>query len=118
MILLILMVQRIGIYGAIVAFTILITMIKGVFAYVTCLNASRNLHNKMFRAILRTPIIFFDTNPLGMLTYYLRNTDYNLLIILLNLGCILNRFSADIGQMDSCLPKLFFHFFNVSSYRL
>lgn len=45
--------------------TIIITIIKAVFSYVTCLNASRNLHNKMFKAILRAPILFFDTNPVG-----------------------------------------------------
>ena len=57
--------ERIGIYGAILAGTILITLLKGLFGYITCLNASRNLHNKMFSAILRAPILFFDTNPVG-----------------------------------------------------
>ena len=38
-----------------------------MLSYVICLNASRNLHNKMFKAILRAPILFFDTNPVGEL---------------------------------------------------
>lgn len=45
--------------------TIIITISKAIFSYVTCLNASQNLHNKMFKAILRAPILFFDTNPVG-----------------------------------------------------
>ena len=59
--------QRIGIYGGIVMSTFIIAISKAVFSYVTCLNASRNLHNKMFKAILRAPILFFDTNPVGRL---------------------------------------------------
>ena len=45
--------------------TIVVTISKAVFSYVICLNASRNLHNKMFKAILQAPILFFDTNPVG-----------------------------------------------------
>ncbi|XP_065914062.1 ATP-binding cassette sub-family C member 4-like isoform X2 [Dysidea avara] len=84
--------ERIGIYGAILAGTILITLLKGLFGYITCLNASRNLHNKMFSAILRAPILFFDTNPVGR---------------------VLNRFSADTGLMDILLPVLFVHIFSL-----
>ena len=28
-------------------------------------SASKNLHNKMFEAIVRCPVAFFDTNPVG-----------------------------------------------------
>ena len=59
--------QRIGIFGGIVVLAIIITIIKAILSYVICLNASRNLHNKMFKAILRAPILFFDTNPVGEL---------------------------------------------------
>ena len=47
--------QRIGIYGGITAFAV---MVKAAFSFVTSLNSSRNLHNKMFKAILRAPILF------------------------------------------------------------
>jgi len=57
--------QRIGIYGGIAAFAVMVTVIKAAFSFVTSLNSSRNLHNKMFKAILRAPILFFDTNPVG-----------------------------------------------------
>ena len=48
------------------------------------MNASRSLHNRMFAAILRAPMRFFDTNPSGR---------------------ILNRFSKDMGAIDELLPK-------------
>ncbi|XP_065897571.1 ATP-binding cassette sub-family C member 4-like [Dysidea avara] len=84
--------QWIGIFGAILGGAIFIALFKSIFAYVICLNASRNLHNKMFKSVLRTAILFFDTNPVGR---------------------VLNRFSADTGLMDSLLPNLFIHFFSL-----
>ncbi|XP_065887047.1 ATP-binding cassette sub-family C member 4-like isoform X2 [Dysidea avara] len=83
--------QWIGIFGAIVGGSILITVVKSVFGFVSCLRASRNLHNEMFRSVLRAPILFFDTNPVGR---------------------VLNRFSADTGNMDNVLPNQFVFFFS------
>ncbi|XP_037030669.1 multidrug resistance-associated protein 4-like [Bradysia coprophila] len=48
-----------------------------------CLMASRNLHDKLFRGITRATMYFFNTNPSGR---------------------ILNRFSKDIGSIDTTLP--------------
>lgn len=48
-----------------------------------CLKASRNLHDKLFRGITRATMYFFNTNPSGR---------------------ILNRFSKDIGSIDTTLP--------------
>ena len=41
---------------------------RAILTYLICLSASRNLHNKMFKTILRVPILFFDTNPIGKLS--------------------------------------------------
>ncbi|CAH1244777.1 ABCC3 [Branchiostoma lanceolatum] len=54
----------------------------GVKAYLF-VKSSTNLHNGMFNAIIRAPIRFFDTNPVGR---------------------VLNRFSKDIGQLDEMFP--------------
>uniref|UniRef100_A0A3Q2GHS4 Multidrug resistance-associated protein 4 n=1 Tax=Cyprinodon variegatus TaxID=28743 RepID=A0A3Q2GHS4_CYPVA len=54
--------------------------------------SAQTLHKNMFRAILRTSIRFFDTNPTGR---------------------ILNRFSKDIGYLDSLLPWTFVDFTQV-----
>uniref|UniRef100_A0A674EZA3 Multidrug resistance-associated protein 4 n=1 Tax=Salmo trutta TaxID=8032 RepID=A0A674EZA3_SALTR len=51
--------------------------------------AAQSLHNRMFISILRTPVRFFDINPIGR---------------------ILNRFSKDISQLDSMLPNTFVDF--------
>uniref|UniRef100_A0A4W5MT22 Multidrug resistance-associated protein 4 n=1 Tax=Hucho hucho TaxID=62062 RepID=A0A4W5MT22_9TELE len=51
--------------------------------------AAQSLHNRMFNSILRTPVRFFDVNPIGR---------------------ILNRFSKDISQLDSMLPNTFVDF--------
>jgi len=58
--------QRIAIYGGIVLASIVVVTSKTVLNYLICITASRNLHNKMFRSILRSPVLFFDTNPVGM----------------------------------------------------
>ena len=57
--------QRIGIYGGIVTFSVLVITMRVVLCYLVILAASRSLHNKMLTAILRAPVLFFDTNPVG-----------------------------------------------------
>ncbi|XP_065919562.1 ATP-binding cassette sub-family C member 4-like isoform X2 [Dysidea avara] len=83
--------QRIGIYSGITLSSISLVLTRTVLTFLICIAASRNLHNKMFRAILRAPVLFFDTNPVGR---------------------ILNRFSKDVGFMDDLLP---FHFLELMS---
>ena len=58
--------QRIGIYGVIVGGAVTIVTFRAVLTFLICLAAARTLHNKMFRSILRAPILFFDTNPVGV----------------------------------------------------
>ena len=59
--------QRIGIYGGILSTLISLVFTRTIFSFLICLAAARHLHNKMFKAILRAPVLFFDTNPVGML---------------------------------------------------
>ena len=61
--------DRIGIYSGIVGAAVIIVMFRGVLTFLICLAAARNLHNRMFRTILRVPMLFFDTNPVGVLSY-------------------------------------------------
>ena len=58
--------QRIGIYGGIVGGAVTMVSLRAVLTFLICLAAARTLHNKMFRSILRAPILFFDTNPVGV----------------------------------------------------
>ena len=62
--------QRIGIYGGIVGGAAAIVMFRAILTYLICLAAARILHNKMFRSILRVPMLFFDINPVGMKSEY------------------------------------------------
>ena len=57
--------QRIGIYAAVLFSCIVLVFSRTLISFVISLAASRHLHNKMFKAILRSPVLFFDTNPVG-----------------------------------------------------
>ncbi|XP_075236312.1 ATP-binding cassette sub-family C member 4-like [Lycorma delicatula] len=74
------------------------TLIAGVFIFgltrtkifcAICTSSSKELHNKMFNSVIRTPISFFNNNPSGR---------------------ILNRFSKDLNMVDEWLPKYFMDF--------
>jgi ABC-type multidrug transport system fused ATPase/permease subunit len=70
-----------------------------VFALaIAAIFASRKLHAKMLKNILRSPMSFFDTTPLGR---------------------VLNRFSKDVYVIDEAIPQsaraFLFTFFNVLS---
>uniref|UniRef100_A0A3P8UDT2 Multidrug resistance-associated protein 4 n=1 Tax=Amphiprion percula TaxID=161767 RepID=A0A3P8UDT2_AMPPE len=87
---------------ALMVFSVLLsglTATSVVFGFLRCLiffnvlvSSAQTLHNSMFNAILRTSIRFFDINPIGR---------------------ILNRFSKDIGYLDSLLPWTFVDFIQV-----
>ncbi|XP_065919849.1 ATP-binding cassette sub-family C member 4-like isoform X2 [Dysidea avara] len=85
--------QRIAIYGGIVGMTGVLISLRAVLCYLICFAAARNLHSKMFRSILRAPVLFYDTNPVGR---------------------VLNRFSKDIGFMDALLPFLLLELFTMA----
>ncbi|XP_064381893.1 ATP-binding cassette sub-family C member 4-like isoform X2 [Halichondria panicea] len=78
--------QRRGVYGALIVSLIGFNLLRAVMCYAICVNASRVLHNRMFASVMRVPVLFFDTNPIGR---------------------ILNRFSKDIGYLDDLLPYIF-----------
>uniref|UniRef100_A0A8B9XYP7 Uncharacterized protein n=1 Tax=Bos mutus grunniens TaxID=30521 RepID=A0A8B9XYP7_BOSMU len=66
--------------------TILFGIIRSLLIFYVLANSAQTLHNKMLESILRTPVLFFNRNPIGR---------------------ILNRFSKDIGHMDDLLPQTF-----------
>ena len=74
------------VYGSIVTASLLLTIISSFCFYLAALKASENLHDQMTTAMMKAPVLFFDTNPVGR---------------------ILNRFSKDIGCMDDLLPGQF-----------
>ena len=71
------------IYGSIVGVSLLLSLASSFCYYLAALRASEKLHSAMTEAVLKSPVLFFDTNPAGR---------------------ILNRFSKDLGCMDDLLP--------------
>ena len=72
-----------GIYGLFGILQSLGVMIGTVILNIACLNAAVKLHTTMLTNVLRSPMSFFDTTPLGR---------------------ILNRFSKDIDMVDVTIP--------------
>ncbi|XP_057763903.1 ABC transporter C family member 2-like [Salvia miltiorrhiza] len=58
---------------------VVVTLINSFWMITSSLYAARRLHNGMLDAILRAPMVFFHTNPLGR---------------------IINRFAKDLGDID------------------
>ncbi|XP_038572949.1 multidrug resistance-associated protein 4 [Micropterus salmoides] len=81
-----------GVYGGLTVATIAFGFIRNLILFNVLVRCAQALHNRMFNSILRTPVRFFDINPIGR---------------------VLNRFSKDIGQLDSNLPWTFVDFIQV-----
>ncbi|XP_053622023.1 probable multidrug resistance-associated protein lethal(2)03659 isoform X2 [Plodia interpunctella] len=75
--------QCVYIYASLIAICVFFTWNKLVVFYNTCIRASVSLHDAMFRGVTNAPMWFFHHNPSGR---------------------ILNRFSKDMGQIDTLLP--------------
>ena len=75
------------IYGGLVGGAFVLTIVRSVLFFQASLGCSQNLHDRMTAAVLKAPVLFFDSNRIGR---------------------ILNRFSKDICSMDELLPDVFF----------
>lgn len=73
-----------GVYGAIGIGELMVCFGRQYSLYRACAKASRALHHKLLFHIIRAPMHFFDTTPLGR---------------------ILNRFSSDLDVADETLPQ-------------
>ncbi|XP_023819171.1 multidrug resistance-associated protein 4-like [Oryzias latipes] len=81
-----------GVYAGLTASTIVFGFMRNLLLFNVLVRCAQALHNRMFNSILKTPVRFFDINPIGR---------------------VLNRFSKDIGQVDSLLPLTFVDFVQV-----
>ncbi|SCV00147.1 LAME_0G07822g1_1 [Lachancea meyersii CBS 8951] len=80
-----------GIYFLLGAGSALSTLVQTVILWVYCtIHGSRYLHDAMTASVLRAPMSFFETTPIGR---------------------ILNRFSNDIYKVDELLGRTFAQFF-------
>ncbi|KAM8856472.1 ATP-binding cassette sub-family C member 4-like isoform 2-T2 [Spinachia spinachia] len=81
-----------GVYAGLTATSVVFGFLRSLVFFNVLVSSAQTLHNSMFNALLRTPVHFFDINPIGR---------------------ILNRFSKDIGYLDSLLPWTFVDFIQV-----
>ncbi|KAJ6669153.1 hypothetical protein lerEdw1_007962 [Lerista edwardsae] len=77
---------RIGVYGALGVSQAIFLLASSLLAAKGAVKASRVLHEKLLRNILRVPMSFFDTTPTGR---------------------IVNRFAKDIFTVDETIPMSF-----------
>lgn len=77
----------IAIYAVLIVTLFITTVLRSITFFLICMRASKNLHNNIFGRLLRAPVAFFDTNPVGR---------------------ILNRFTKDLGMIDEMLPNTAF----------
>jgi len=77
----------IGVYAALGLSYSLLTVFQSIILQVHCgIRSARVLHQEMLHSVLRSPMMFFDTTPMGR---------------------ILNRFSKDQSTIDEVLPRSF-----------
>ena len=79
-----------GIYALFSAGQIVSVLVASFTLAIAGVSASHSLHSRMLKNILRSPMSFFDTTPLGR---------------------VLNRFSKDIYLVDEVVPKSIRTFF-------
>ncbi|KAK7202906.1 P-loop containing nucleoside triphosphate hydrolase protein [Myxozyma melibiosi] len=72
----------------------LLTLIYTLVLWIFCtIRAARTLHDRMLLRVIRSPMSFFDTTPVGR---------------------VINRFTADISRIDEVLARVFSNFFTNS----
>ena len=76
--------EYLGGYAMIVVASIVVYAFQRIVVAFTSVRASRVLHETLLKNVLRLPMSFYDTTPLGR---------------------ILNRFSQDIYNVDEVIPR-------------
>ncbi|XP_024518371.1 ABC transporter C family member 2 isoform X2 [Selaginella moellendorffii] len=85
-----------GIYGALSFCQVLVTLLNSFWLVTSSLYAAARLHNGMLASVLRAPMSFFHTNPIGR---------------------VVNRFAKDTGDIDRNVA-LWSNMFLVSIFQL
>ncbi|KNC46969.1 ATP-binding cassette [Thecamonas trahens ATCC 50062] len=81
------------VYALVAIAAMVLSFSRAQISWAAMLTAAAKLHSDMLDAVMRSPMAFFDANPVGR---------------------ILNRFSDDQGAVDSVLPWTLFDFIQVS----
>ena len=81
------------IYALLVVIMALFGIIRSLFFNYLTVQASKHIHSKVFKRMIRAPIRFFDATPKGR---------------------IINRFAGDMYAVDNEVPENTYHWFTVS----
>ena len=76
---------NITMYSVLIVLLFILAFVRVTLAHICALRSAISLHATVFAKILRAPMLFFERNPSGR---------------------ILNRFTKDIGVVDSTLPSV------------
>ncbi|CAM9253787.1 unnamed protein product, partial [Hapterophycus canaliculatus] len=68
---------------------VVVSLFRTILTFFSLVKASHRLHDRMLKRIIRAPVLFFDSNPVGR---------------------ILNRFTKDMHNMDDLLPMTVYDF--------
>ncbi|CAM9532363.1 unnamed protein product, partial [Hapterophycus canaliculatus] len=68
---------------------VIVSLLRAILTFFSLVKASHRLHDRMLKRIIRAPVLFFDSNPVGR---------------------ILNRFTKDMHFMDDLLPMTLYDF--------
>ncbi|RXG50991.1 Multidrug resistance-associated protein 4 [Armadillidium vulgare] len=83
----------VNVYAGMTVALMIFVLIQTILLFKICMTSSRNLHNSMFAAVVKVPLVFFEVHPIGQ---------------------ILNRFTKDTGQVDDLLPPTMYDFITIS----
>ena len=61
--------QGIYVFSVLTGCLIAFSLINSIHFFVMCTKSSINLHNNMFRSIIRAPLLFFHRNPVGKIVF-------------------------------------------------
>lgn len=75
---------------------VFVSFLRCLLVALSCVTASNSIHNKMVWSLLRAPVIFFDSNPIGT---------------------IMTRFTKDVTSTDFLLPMLL-NFLLISGFKI
>ncbi|GBF93736.1 hypothetical protein Rsub_06068 [Raphidocelis subcapitata] len=79
--------RYIWVYGLLVGLVFVVSISRASLFFASSMRASTRMHNAMIARVLRAPLSFFHTTPVGR---------------------VLNRFSNDLGRVDDQLPLALF----------
>lgn len=89
--------RHVYLYSILIGLLMFLAVIRSFSFYNMCLRISKNLHDKLYYGVTRATMVFFHQNSTGR---------------------ILNRFSKDLGSIDSMLPVIIADCIEVGSKRV